>query len=259
MRPDSVNAVCAALGQAEFEGLAALIDRYSADERSGVCTAVAAARRRLDASRRESERLETLYSLEDTLRGDGHVLVCGVDEVGRGALAGPLTAGACILPGSPRIPGLNDSKPLSPAQRADLAARIRQVAVAVSVAHVSAAEVDGLGVTAALRRAMRLSVEGLRAAPDKVVIDGLPLHLGLDETNVVKGDSVVAAIAAASVVAKVERDALMVELAADFPQFEFERNKGYGAPEHIEAIRSNGLCSIHRRSFCRNFTDPTLF
>ena len=181
-----------------------------------------------------------LYDLERALQAQGCVLVAGVDEVGRGALAGPLTAAAVVLPARPRIEGLDDSKRLTPARREELAEIIHATAIAVSIAHVSAGDIDGLGVTAALKRAVLQALQGLGCEPDHVVIDGLPLRVVERETAVVKGDSKVAAIAAASIVAKVARDQLMRDLAPSYPEYGFEINKGYGTPEHLDAISRIG-------------------
>jgi ribonuclease HII len=219
------------------------------DERAGVRDAVQAALSRDRARAREADRLRRLYRLELELAGSGCAVVAGVDEVGRGALAGPLTAGACVLPPRPRIVGLNDSKKLTPSARERLAEEIRCTSTSWSVAHVSADQVDALGMTAALRRVMCLALDGLSAAPDHVVVDGHPMRLCESETSVVKGDAKVAAIAAASIVAKVARDALMIELAETYPAYGFDVNKGYGTAEHLRAIAEQGPSSVHRRSF----------
>ncbi|MHB9003781.1 MAG: ribonuclease HII [Coriobacteriia bacterium] len=234
---------------AAVEQLSGLIRRYRKDERSGVQTAVEAARKRLKAYQAEERRLDGLSELEASLREQGFAAVAGVDEVGRGALAGPLTAGAVIFGPGVRIAGLNDSKLLTPEQRETLAVEIKRTAISWSVAHVPSTDLDSLGMTAALKRAMLAAIAGLTPAPDHVVIDGTPLHLGMSETSVVKGDSKVAAIAAASIVAKVTRDALMRDFESVYPGYDFAGNKGYGTTDHQAAIGRLGLCDIHRRSF----------
>ena len=230
--------------------LSALIAEFADDDRSGVQALLCTARSRADAVKRERQRLKRLYVLQHALRDAGCSLIAGVDEVGRGALAGPVTAAAVVLPDDgPLIEGLDDSKKLTPDRRVELAQIIRGQAVAVCVSHVSAEDLDSLGMTAALGRAMLEAVSGLGFEVDRVVIDGLPMHVFANETAVVRGDSSVASIAAASIVAKVERDALMRELAREHPHYCFEINKGYGTPEHYEGISKWGLCEIHRRSF----------
>lgn len=237
------------LADATVEQLSGLIRRYRKDERSGVQAAVDSAKRRLKAYQDEERRLDSLGELEASLREQGFAAVAGVDEVGRGALAGPLTAGAVIFGPGVRIAGLNDSKLLTPEQREALAVEIKSVAISWSVAHVPSEDLDSLGMTAALKRAMLAAIAGLTPSPDHVVIDGTPLHLGMSETSVVKGDSKVAAIAAASIVAKVTRDALMRDFESVYPGYDFAGNKGYGTTDHQAAIGRLGLCDIHRRSF----------
>jgi ribonuclease HII len=247
------------LGDAEEGELDVLVGRYATDERAGVQALVASAKARWEALQRERARTGELYALETQLRARGCQAVAGLDEVGRGALAGPLTAAAVVLPPSPHIVGLDDSKRLSPARREELARAIRTHALAVSVAHVSPGELDALGMTKALRRVMGLALEGLGMHVDHVVLDGLPLNVTDRETAVVKGDQLVAAIAAASIVAKVARDALMRSLAAEHPAYGFDINKGYGTSEHFAAISREGLSPIHRRSFAIGGGTPSLF
>lgn len=239
----------ALLARTRGAALRTLAEDLADDDRVGVQAEIDAALARDRARERERRRLIKLYALETELRDQGYLVVAGIDEVGRGALAGPLTAGACVLPATPRIVGLNDSKALTPARREDLAEKIREVAVAWSVAHCSAAEVDELGMTAALRRVMGRALSGIAPAADHVVVDGYRVGVHDNETAVIKGDGKVAAVAAASILAKVTRDALMVSMAKTYPAFSFQVNKGYGTAEHSEAIARHGLCPEHRRSF----------
>lgn len=247
------------LAGADGKRLQTLLDEFTADTRPGVQDAVRKALDREDARRAERTRLRALYAEESRLRAEGLVWIAGVDEVGRGALAGPLTAGACILPATPRIIGVNDSKQLTPARREELARVIREVAVTWAVAHVEAEEIDALGMTAALRRAMGRAVAGLELEPEAVLVDGRPIGLGGTERAIVGGDAKVAAIAAASILAKVARDELMTSYAEEFPGFGFERNKGYGSADHLQAIASSGPCRLHRRSFLPGGGCDTLF
>ncbi len=257
--PRPVAQIRAALASASGDSLKSLLRALEDDDRAGVRDAVTTATRREAARLAEQSRLEALYALEAQLRSQGYQVVAGVDEVGRGALAGPLTAAAVVLPPHPRIEGLNDSKRLSPQRRAEVALVVREVALCYHVAHISPAEIDELGVTAALRRVMGRALAGLILDPDHVVVDGLPVGVARQETAVIKGDSKVAAIAAASVVAKVTRDSMMVKLAPDFPEFAFDVNKGYGTLEHLEVISRIGPSIHHRRSFCPGGGAQTLF
>lgn len=259
MEREPVAAIRSRLQNAPVQGLAALIHLHDSDDRAGVRQTVAAAQRRLERHLGELERLRLLYEREDALRAHGCIAIAGVDEVGRGALAGPLTAGACILPPRPHVVGLDDSKRLSPENRREIAAAVKEISLSWCVAHIDAERVDRLGVTEALKAAMRAALSGLELQPDHVIVDGLPVGIAANETAVVKGDSLVAAIAAASVIAKVERDDLMCALAADHPHYGFDVNKGYGTVEHLDAIERHGRSPVHRVSFCPGRGTDRLF
>lgn len=256
--PVTAREVAAALADAPLEEARALVERYSDDPRKQVQAAVRSARRRVEREDRERERVEGMYALQRELGGPG--VVVGVDEVGRGAIAGPLTVAAVCLPPEPPIWGLNDSKQLTPARREALAARIADVAVAIGIAHVEPAAIDAVGMAASLRHAMAQAVADTGLDPDCVLIDGNPVHAHPAEKCLVKGDARIAAIAAASIVAKVTRDALMVALDEEFPGYHLAECKGYGSAEHISAIHEKGLTPLHRVSFCGNFVENlTLF
>lgn len=181
----------------------------------------------------------------------GSAPLAGVDEAGRGPLAGPVVAAAVILDPSRPIVGLNDSKKLSEAARRRLAAEIREKALTWAVAEASAAEIDRINILQATFLAMRRAVEGLTVAPERAQIDGNKVPPGLPCAGeaVVKGDGKVAAIAAASILAKTCRDALMRELAQLHPEYGFERHMGYPTSAHFAALREHGPCPAHRRSF----------
>lgn len=187
---------------------------------------------------------------ETAARALGALRIAGVDEVGRGPLCGPVTAAAVILDPARIPPGLADSKALSAPRRADLAARIWDCAE-VSVAHASPAEIDAINILQATYLAMHRAVAGLGAPPDHLLIDGnrLPPGLPCVAQAVVKGDARVLSIAAASIVAKVARDAIMVDLAQQFPGYGWEHNAGYPTKEHLIALLNLGVTPCHRRSF----------
>lgn len=257
-RPVTAREVAATLADAPLEEARALVERYADDPRKQVAAAVRAARRRIEREDAERARVEAMYALQRELGGDG--VVVGVDEVGRGALAGPLTVAAVCLPAEPVVWGLNDSKQLTPARRELLAARIADVAVAIGIAHVEPVSIDAVGMAASLRQAMARAVADTGLEPDCVLIDGNPVHAHPAEKCLVKGDARIAAIAAASIVAKVTRDSLMVAYEQDYPGYHLAECKGYGSAEHIAAIRERGLTPIHRASFCGNFVENlTLF
>lgn len=252
-RPTTAREIVATLTDASLEEAERLIERYAEDPRKQVRHAVEVARRRTARERAERERVLSMYAMQRRLGGGG--VVVGVDEVGRGALAGPLTVAAVCLPDEPVIWGINDSKQLSPARREALAARIAEEAVAVGIAHVEPASIDALGMGACLRRAMAAAVADTGLEPDCVLIDGNPVHAHPAERCVVKGDAQIASIAAASIVAKVTRDALMVAFDGEYPGYHLAESKGYGSAEHIAAIKERGLTPIHRVSFCGNFLE----
>lgn len=186
-------------------------------------------------------------------------LEAGIDEVGRGCLAGPVVAAAVILPEDFDLPGLTDSKQLTAHRREDYDHTIREKAIAVSVGSATVEEIDRLNILGATFLAMERAIEGLEPHPEYLLIDGnrFRSHLEIPYETIVGGDGRVASIAAASIVAKVYRDHLMAHLAEKYPEYHWERNAGYGTAAHLAAIRSHGLTPHHRRTFapCR----PTLF
>lgn len=251
------------LHEADEREFAVLERSLVADTRKGVREAVERARQRLAAAAVERQRLASLYAYERSLaQGRGNEAIVGLDEVGRGPLAGPLAVGAVVLPPEPFIDGLNDSKQVKPEARERIAVQVKAVAVAWTVEYVEAADIDACGMTASLLLAFRRAVAHIEEAgvrPDVVLLDGNPMRLDEREVNVVKGDGKCASIAAASIVAKVERDALMCRYAEEYPEYGFDACKGYASAAHIEAIKRFGLTPIHRASFCTAFTQPTLF
>ncbi|MHB1340236.1 MAG: ribonuclease HII [Coriobacteriia bacterium] len=226
-----------------------LLRTHARDDRAGVKHAVGTARARLERYDSEERRVVALAARQRELHDAGVALVAGVDEVGRGALAGPVTAAAVILPVDVVIHGLDDSKRVPRPRRPVLAEQIRALCISCAVAHIDAARIDAIGIAGATREAMIEALGGLATCPDHVLVDGLPLELGFPSTAIVGGDGRVSAIAAASILAKVERDALMVEFADVYPEYAFGGHKGYGCAEHLEALRRFGPCAIHRMSF----------
>ena len=254
----SASRIAAELGSTPLDEIEALVERYSEDPRVQVAKACERALRRLERERAERDRVDAMYRTMAELGGSG--VVVGVDEVGRGSVAGPLTVCAVCLPDEPRIWGVNDSKQLSPQKRCLLAARIAEVATAIGICHIPAARIDETGMARSLRAAVAGAVSDTGLDPDCVLMDGNPLGAVPNERNVVHGDAKVACIAAASIVAKVTRDELMVELDAEYPGYHLAQSKGYASSEHIAAIREHGLSPIHRASFCGNFLETaTLF
>jgi ribonuclease HII len=204
--------------------------------------------------RAENRRLHKLLELEQTYWDRGLTLIAGVDEVGRGPLAGPVLAAAVVLPPGVAIRGVDDSKKLNADRRAELYESIRTQAVAIGVAGASTREVDRINILRASHLAMRRALERLRCTPQHVFVDGLPVaELGPDHTAIIDGDAKVHCIACASIVAKVVRDRIMHLLATRYPGYGWETNAGYGTPEHRGAIVELGLTPHHRRSFEPNY------
>ena len=195
---------------------------------------------------------------ENRLRGQGYTLICGVDEVGRGPLAGPVMAGAVILPPDTElvIPGVDDSKKVSPKKRAELYGIIQEKAIAWAVGAADVETIDRINILQATMLAMRRAIEQLDPQPDALLVDALTLHdISIPQQPIVHGDARSVSIAAASILAKVTRDTLMEELDELYPQYGFRDNKGYGTAAHIAAIREYGPCPIHRKSFIRHFVE----
>lgn len=195
-----------------------------------------------------------LWEIEDRYFADGVKLICGVDEAGRGPLAGPVCAAAVILPPHIELPGLNDSKKLTDKRRRELYPMIKEAAVAYGIGFASHEEIDEINILQATYLAMERAIAQLRVSPDLLLIDGnRAKDFGIPAQTVVKGDSLSASIAAASVLAKVTRDDLMLEAAKEYPQYGFEVHKGYGTKAHYEALTGFGISPIHRRTFLKKF------
>lgn len=191
------------------------------------------------------------FDFEEQAASEGFQFVAGVDEVGRGCLAGPVVAAACILDQSKPVPRrLNDSKKLTERQRKEIDEELRQTAVAYSLGIIDADEIDRVNILEATKLAMLKAIDGLTPAPDHLLIDALQLRqCSLPQKAIIKGDSISYSIAAASVIAKVFRDDLMKQYDAEFPEYGFAGHKGYGSVAHFAAIREHGPCRLHRKTF----------
>jgi len=229
------------------------IQRYSSEDRVGVQKLVAAAQKKIKALEAEKQRIFEMERFERENASFG--LLCGIDEVGRGPLAGPVYAAAVILPQNSDILYLNDSKKLSEKKREELYDVIMEKAVAVGIGHVSEKRIDEINILNATYEAMTMAVNSLKVKPGALLIDAvhIPQLEEYKQISIIKGDAKSVSIAAASIVAKVTRDRVMKELSLKYPEYGFDSNKGYGSEKHIEAIKKYGPCDIHRRSFIGNF------
>lgn len=236
--------------------LPALCGIYTEDRRKGVQTLLAQARKKLDHLEKEKQRIEAMKQFEQKYEHLGYV--CGIDEVGRGPFAGPVVAGAVILPKDCEILYLNDSKQLSEKKREELYDEIMEKAVAAEVGYAGPGRIDEINILQATYEAMREAVSKLAVRPQILLNDAVTIPgIEIAQVPIIKGDAKSVSIAAASIIAKVTRDRLMREYDKIMPQYGFASNKGYGSREHIEAIKKYGPTPIHRRTFIRNVLGET--
>ncbi|MCD9186180.1 MAG: ribonuclease HII [Pyrinomonadaceae bacterium] len=206
------------------------------------------------------KQLKIGIEFENQAISEGFRLIAGVDEVGRGCLAGPVVAAACILDLSKPLPeGLNDSKKISEKKRLKLNEEIRETAICYAIGEVQADEIDKINILQATKKAMRFAIEKLQPNADFLLIDALQLkEIKLPQKGIIKGDAISASIAAASIIAKTYRDNLMQEMCKIYPAYGFSKHVGYGTKAHFEAIKQHGACDIHRKSF-KGVLPDTLF
>lgn len=227
-----------------------LLEAMEQDPRVGAKNLAKSQRSKIKRSQDEDARLQRMMKYERTLEKQGYRLIAGTDEVGRGALAGPLVAASVILRQGEKILRINDSKKLSSGLREELSSVIKERAVAWAIAEISHQEIDENGLQAANIKALHDAVEMLTIKPDFIISDGFKFKAGdLPVLALVKGDALSQTVAAASIIAKVHRDQLMISLHEEYPSYEFNGNKGYGSARHIEAIKKVGACRVHRVSF----------
>ncbi len=234
------------------EELAGFISTYEADERGGVAKLVEQAKKRAEKLEQEKQRIWELGKFEREYEQFGYV--CGIDEVGRGPLAGPVVACAVILPKDCDILYINDSKKLSAAKREELYDIIMEKAVAVGIGMVGPGRIDEINILQATYEAMREAISNLQVQPDILLNDAVTIPgVHIRQVPIIKGDAKSISIGAASIIAKVTRDRLMEEYDKVFPEYGFASNKGYGSAEHIKALKEIGPTPIHRSSFIGNF------
>ena len=237
------------LKESEYQ---AFIAEYSGDVRSSVVKQVATLKKRLEAIEKEKERMKVMFSFEREY--SDYEYICGIDEVGRGPLAGPVVAGAVILPKDCDLLYLNDSKKLTENKREELYDKIMESAVSAAIGYGSPERIDEINILQADYEAMKEAIGKLTVKPTLLLNDAVTLpDMDIKQVPIIKGDAKSASIAAASIIAKVTRDRMMVEYAKIFPEYGFDSNKGYGSAAHIEALKKYGPCPIHRRSFIKNF------
>lgn len=236
----------------DVDKLPELIVRYQGDERTGVQKLIQQAKKRLEKLDTEKKRIEELKRYE--YQYADRMYICGIDEVGRGPLAGPVVAGAVTLPKDCDILYINDSKKLSAAKREELYDVIMEKAVATGIGMASPARIDEINILQATYEAMRQAISNLKVQPDILLNDAVTIpKVNIEQIPIIKGDAKSISIGAASIIAKVTRDRLMEEYDKVLPGYGFASNKGYGSTEHIEALKRLGPTPIHRASFIKNF------
>ncbi len=229
-----------------------LFQKYADDERSGVKKLIEKYKRQLEAYQNEVARMYDMFEFEREY--EDYEYICGIDEVGRGPLAGPVCAGAVILPKNCDILYLNDSKQLTAKKREEIYEEITEKAVAWQIAYIDHSVIDRLNILNATYKAMQTAISQLSVKPDLLLNDAVTIpNVTIRQIPIIKGDAKSASIAAASIVAKVSRDRLMEEYDKMYPEYGFAKNKGYGSKQHIEALRKYGPCKIHRKTFIQNF------
>lgn len=234
------------------EELESFISTYENDARNSVIALVERAKKTIDALEKEIARTEVMKKYE--YENEQYGFVCGIDEVGRGPLAGPVVACAVILPANSQILYLNDSKKLSEKKREELYDVIMKEAVAVGIGMRDAGRIDEINILQATYEAMRDAIANLKVKPDVLLNDAVTIPgVEIKQVPIIKGDAKSVSIAAASIVAKVTRDRMMVEYDKEYPGYEFASSKGYGTQKHIEFLIANGPTPLHRRSFIGNF------
>ncbi len=238
--------------QADKESLELLYAKYADDDRAGVVSLIGKYKKQQEKLEQEKKRMENMAIYERKYSDFSYI--CGIDEVGRGPLAGPVVAGAVILPKDCDILYLNDSKKLSEKMREELYDEIMEKAVATGIGMVSPARIDEINILQATYEAMRIAISNLKVQPDLLLNDAVTIpEVNIRQVPIIKGDAKSMSIAAASIIAKVTRDRLMVEYDSIFPEYGFAGNKGYGSAMHIQAIKDLGPTPIHRASFIKNF------
>lgn len=247
-----INEIKSILKNASVEELKVLIPQFETDERAGVIKLLESAKKRVAAF--EAEVLRTNAMKEYERKYEKCRYICGIDEVGRGPLAGPVVAAAVVLPKDMDIYYLNDSKQLSEKKREQLYEEIMEKAVAVGIGFADEECIDEINILQADYAAMRMALGRLSVMPDILLNDAVIIpEVDIPQESIIKGDAKSVSIAAASIVAKVTRDRFMVDMDKVYPGYDFASNKGYGSPKHIQALKEIGPCKLHRRTFIKNF------
>ena len=248
----TINEIKTELKAATIDTLPFFVEEYTPDQRSGVQALVKKALQIQEKHKQELLRLEAMKAYEQQYKDCTYI--CGIDEAGRGPLAGPVVAGAVILPKDVEILYLNDSKKLSAAKREELYEEIKEKAIAAEVGIVEPERIDEINILQATYEAMRIAIKKLPVTPDILLNDAVTIpEITIPQVPIIKGDAKSVSIAAASIMAKVTRDRIMEAYDKEYPQYGFAAHKGYGAEAHYAALDQYGICPIHRRSFLKKY------
>lgn len=226
-----------------------MFQQLSLDMRKGVQTALKSCQKRIEKEQKRAEHFIEMQYYERLAYQEGASFIAGVDEVGRGPLAGPVVAAAVILPKNIEDLGFDDSKKLSASKREDIYRLIQEKAIAIGIGIVDADIIDKVNIYQASRLAMQQAVSELKIQPDYLLIDAMKIDVNTPQIGIIKGDAKSISIAAASIVAKQVRDQMMQEFDELYPGYDFSNNAGYGTPKHLEGLKSKGICPIHRKTF----------
>lgn len=250
---ESISEIKSKFLSASIQDISALISQYQYDTRKGVQNILFQYQKKIEAHQKEQLRLDNMLAFEKECYQKGYHIVAGIDEVGRGPLAGPVVTAAVILPENCKIEGVNDSKKLSAKKRQELYHVICEKAICYGIGVVSSERIDEINILQATYEAMKEALVKLSVTPEFVLVDAVHIpHITIPQRGIIGGDGKSVSIAAASIIAKVTRDTMMEEYSKLYTQYGFERNKGYGSQEHIQAIKQYGICAIHRKTFIKN-------
>ncbi|WP_456275516.1 ribonuclease HII [Bacillus sp. AK128] len=247
MRDYSINEIAKLLNDHSLDKK--LIKKLKQDSRKGVIKLVAQYEKRQEELVNQQKQWAKMTTYEKQLHEEGYILIAGVDEVGRGPLAGPVVAAAVILPRQIELLGINDSKQLNDTKKEYYFQLIQDTAISIGIGFINAHEIDRVNIYEATKLAMKEAITKLNPSPDYLLIDAMKLEVNLPQKSIIKGDQNSVSIAASSIVAKVTRDRYMKKLAEAHPEYGFEQHMGYGTKQHLEAISTYGIISEHRRSF----------
>jgi len=251
MKQQTIKEIKDYLGKLTINELRKEIKQFESDERAGVKKVITTMEKKIEKHELELIRIDNMKEYER--KYESYNYICGVDEVGRGPLSGPVVCAAVVLPKDVDILYINDSKKLSEAKRESLFAEIQEKAISIGIGMESVDTIDNVNILNATFLAMKEAVSNLNLTPDVVLVDGVNIpELNIKQETIIKGDEKSISIAAASIIAKVTRDHMMEEFNELYPEYNFSKNKGYGTKEHIEALKKYGACPIHRRSFIKN-------